>query len=182
MTARSRSVFKLAWYRKSADQGVEVAATNLGPPLMVGNTFGIPTDLPAARALFTRAAPPFAPAKRELGLLKQRGWGEPEDPADGLRLIREAAEHGHASAQRLVEEAYDRGLAVVSTDPREAVSWLQKAAAQGEAVAERDLGLHLKTGNGIPVDPQGALEWFRKAAYKGDGPAKSEVNSVTPNL
>lgn len=170
----------VAWYRKAADQGSDTAATNLGLLLLVGSSFGIETDLAAARAWFMRAAPTYAAAERELGLMKLRGWGEPEDPAGGFQMIRKAAERNDAFAQRLVAEAYDRGLAGVSVDPHEAVLWLQKAAAQGEVVAERELGNHLKTGSGTASDPQGALDWFRKAAEKGDGPAKAEVDGAAP--
>lgn len=170
----------VAWYRKAADQGVNVAATNLGLLLMVGSSFGIDTDLAAARALFAKAAPTYPAAKRELGLMRQRGWGEPEDPAGGLQLIREAAESNDAFSQRLMAEAYDQGLAGLAVDPHEAVMWLQKAAAQGEIVAERELGDHLKTGTGTPRDADGALNWFRKAAEKGDGPAKAEVDKAAP--
>ena len=170
----------LDWYRKAADQGVDQAAVNLGLLLLIGDSLGIATDYAEARRLFERTAPTNAMGQRELGLMRQRGWGEPADPVGGLQLIRKAAERGDAFAQRLVGEAFERGEDGLATDPHEAVLWLGKAALQGETVAQREFGTHLKTGDGIAAPPPAALGGFRKAAAKGDGPAKAEGDAAPP--
>jgi len=44
------------------------------------------------------------------------------------------------------------------------MSWFRKAAGQGEAVAEHNLGCIYLYGRGVPRDDGEALAWFRKAA------------------
>ncbi len=169
----------VAWYRKASDAGSDAAAGNLGLLLLVSQQFGVPTDYDAARKLFERAAPTTPVARRELGLMKLRGWGEPADPIGGMPLIRDAAEHGDAFSQRLVGEAFDKGQNGLAVDPHEAVLWLQKAAAQNDGVAQHRLGLHLKTGNGVPEDQDAATAWFRKAVANGDATAQAELAGET---
>lgn len=169
----------IAWYRKAADQGVDTAASNWGLLLLVGEHFGIATDYDEARKLFEKAAPTVVVARRELGLMKQRGWGEPADPVGGMQMIRAAAERGDAFSQRLVAEALDQGLDGLAIDHHDAFFWMQKAALQNDVVAERELGMHLKKGDGIEPDAVAATIWLKKAADQGDIPAKEELNSGT---
>lgn len=45
---------------------------------------------------------------------------------------------------------------------------IRKAAEQGNADAQRKLGLKYFNGNGVPQDYQKASEWYRKASEQGD--------------
>ena len=166
------------YYRLAAEQGVDVAATNLGILLLGEQIVGLSKDFAEARRLFEKAAPTTPIGTRELGIMKKNGWGEPMDPVGGLQLIRTAAERGDAVAQRIVAFAYDAGDSGLQHDSREAVAWFQKAAVQDDARAQRQLGVHLKTGDGVPADPTAALEWFKKAAAKGDAAAQAEVDAA----
>lgn len=48
----------------------------------------------------------------------------------------------------------------------EAVKWFQKAAEQGDTMAQRNLGLTYTTGTGVTQNHSKAMKWFRKAAEK----------------
>ncbi|MDA8015046.1 MAG: sel1 repeat family protein [Gammaproteobacteria bacterium] len=56
----------------------------------------------------------------------------------------------------------------VATNKQEAVRWWLKAAEQGDAVAQRQLGASYQHGVGVAKDPREAVRWFRKAAEQGD--------------
>jgi TPR repeat protein len=52
----------------------------------------------------------------------------------------------------------------VPQDYAEAVKWFRKAADQGMARAQSDLGFMYADGQGVPQDFAEAVKWFRKAA------------------
>ena len=55
----------------------------------------------------------------------------------------------------------------VSQDDSEAVKWYRKAAEQGDADAQYNLGWMYKNGYGISQDDSEAVKWFRKVAEQG---------------
>jgi hypothetical protein len=55
----------------------------------------------------------------------------------------------------------------VLQDTAEAACWYRKAADQGHAKAQHDLGLLRDAGEGVPQDRAEAARWFRKAAEQG---------------
>ncbi len=52
--------------------------------------------------------------------------------------------------------------------------WLVKAAEQGDAAAQRDLGWCYHEGVGMLLDYAAAVRWYREAAEQGD--AKAQYN------
>lgn len=62
--------------------------------------------------------------------------------------------------------AYDRG------DYEKALMEFSRAAEQGNAAAQFNLGLMYATGQGVPKDEQQAVHWYRKAAEQGDASAQ----------
>ena len=50
---------------------------------------------------------------------------------------------------------------------REAVKWYRKAAEQGDAEAQFNLGAMYYQGHGVPEDYPEAVKWYRAAAEKG---------------
>ncbi len=52
-------------------------------------------------------------------------------------------------------------------DPKEAVKWYRKAADQGHAGAQHNLGWMYANGEGGERDPKEAVKWYRKAADQG---------------
>jgi TPR repeat protein len=73
---------------------------------------------------------------------------------------------------------YENGSGVPK-DPAEAVKWCRKAAEQGYAAAQHNLGVCYLTGTGVAQDAALTLQWFRKAAAQGDEGAAAEVARLT---
>ncbi len=60
-----------------------------------------------------------------------------------------------------------RGLNLVKQLSLNSVNGLYKAAEQGEAVAQNNLGVVYSNGEGVPVDYVEAIKWYRKSVEKG---------------
>ena len=65
-------------------------------------------------------------------------------------------------------------LAVLQPGPAKAqdIEQLRKAAEQGNATAQGNLGLMYNNGEGLPQDYQEAVIWYRKAAEQGNASAQ----------
>ena len=61
---------------------------------------------------------------------------------------------------------YENGTGV-PRDATEAVNWYRKAADQGLAVAQSQLGAMYGAGIGVPQDDAEAMKWTSKAADQG---------------
>ena len=66
---------------------------------------------------------------------------------------------------------YSIGLGVPQ-DSKQAVTWFRKAAEQGDASAQYNLGLMYDKGRGVAQDDKQAVAWYRKAAEQGDAMAQ----------
>ena len=55
----------------------------------------------------------------------------------------------------------------VRQDDAQAVQWYRKAAEQGDAKAQSNLGLMYYNGQGVRQDYIQAVQWYRKAAEQG---------------
>jgi len=55
--------------------------------------------------------------------------------------------------------------------------WYQKAATQGNATAQYNLGFMYATGEGIPIDDSKAIEWYQKAAVQGNADAQTNLGA-----
>ena len=72
---------------------------------------------------------------------------------------------------------YELGRGVVK-DELQALSWFRKAADQGEAVGQLNLGHMYASGRGVLKDPQQAMFLYRKAADRGLTPAQVSVAAM----
>jgi TPR repeat protein len=78
-----------------------------------------------------------------------------------------------SSAFADAEEDFDRGWAAYTKgDYPQAVKWFRKAAEQGNAFAQFNLGQIYTQGKGVPQDYAEAVKWWRKAAEQGNAPAQ----------
>ena len=66
----------------------------------------------------------------------------------------------------LLGEAYRNGRGVPE-DYKEAAKWFTKAAEQGDADAQYNLGIMYDNGRGVPKDDKEAVKWYRKSAEQG---------------
>jgi TPR repeat protein len=69
---------------------------------------------------------------------------------------------------------YRRGEGVVQ-DKKEAVKWYRKAAEQGFAVAQSNLGVMYDLGQGVVQDYKEAVKWYRKSAEQGNAKAQNNL-------
>jgi TPR repeat protein len=72
---------------------------------------------------------------------------------------------------------YQEG-AGMAQDNAHALEWYSKAAQQGLAAAEDNLGLMYYKGLGTPQDYAQALIWFSKAAQEGSATAQSNLGCM----
>ena len=52
------------------------------------------------------------------------------------------------------------------------MKWFRKAAEQGDADAQFNLGVMYRNGQGVKQDDFEAVKWYRKAAEQGDAKAQ----------
>ena len=74
---------------------------------------------------------------------------------------------------------YYHGLGV-KKDYKEAARWVRKAADQGDAQAQYNLGTICETGRGVKQELEEALAWYIKAAKQGHKGAIKRVNRLAP--
>jgi len=99
-----------------------------------------------------------------LGVMHYRGEnGMKKDAAEGLRLIRLAADQGDPEAQRDMGKAWEFGW-TGKEDLREALAWYQKSADNGDGDSQWRIGMAYVNGDERKADPVQAVEWFRRSA------------------
>jgi len=69
----------------------------------------------------------------------------------------------------------------VPQDHAEALKWYRRAAEQGDAAAQYNLGQMYRTGQGVPQDHAEALKWYRRAAEQGDADAQHNLGFMYRN-
>ena len=69
----------------------------------------------------------------------------------------------------------------VTQDYTEALRWYRKAAAQGYAAAQNNLGFMYDNGRGVPQDYTEAVRWYSKAAAQGLAAAQSNLGFMYDN-
>ena len=66
----------------------------------------------------------------------------------------------------------------VPQDDAKAVTWYKKAAQQGLAEAQNNLGVMYNNGQGVPQDHATAVTWFTKAAEQGLAEAQFNLGNM----
>ena len=126
---------------------------------------GVANDVKRAFAFAAAgAALGCAHSKGALGRCYVGGYGVAEDEARGLALGRESEAAGSCFGQFVVGVCYDFGCGGVAQDDAEAVRLYSLAAAQGVAIAQKNLGLMFEYGDGIAQDRAEAIRLYRLAA------------------
>jgi hypothetical protein len=88
--------------------------------------------------------------------------------------VQQRVDANDPAAQTALASCYDLGMHV-KPDGKESIGWLTKAANQGYAPAEYELGRIYLYGRGIEADYAQALLWERKAAEQGDPRAQRDL-------
>ena len=116
-------------------------------------------------------------AQRQLAFAYLQGRGVERDEAEGIRLLRTAAERGDAPARRQLGYHYATGTGVVKNEG-EAVRWFRMAADQHDAFAQYNLAFAYASGRGVAQDPLRAVEWYQRAADQGLADAQCALGAV----
>ena len=120
----------------------------------------------------------YAAAIADLGQAYEFGDGVKRDPAEALRLYKQASEKGFLPAFAAVALIYSNGLAGI-VDHQEAMRWLERGAAAGDPFSHIRLAELSEEGNRIPKDvEQALLHWIiavRLFEKLGEGDSESAI-------
>ena len=94
-----------------------------------------------------------------------------ETKTEWFDFLAQAAERGHKESQMLLGNCYLE----IKKMPGEAVKWYRKAAYQGYAAAQHNLGYCYRYGIGVDKDPVEAVKWYRKAVEQGYAAAQNNL-------
>ncbi|MGH7055219.1 MAG: tetratricopeptide repeat protein [Stellaceae bacterium] len=173
-----------AWYRRAAEAGNAAAMFNVAVLYDLGR--GIPRDSRQAAAWYARAAAKgFARAEYNLAMMYEEGAGVPRSRSRAVELYIRAARHGLSAARaHLARLGYRVAAGARSTDDpamiefqkaerillnrgaagaARAAELLRRAAENGNAPAEYDLGYFYEKGLGVPRDLHQAYLWYWRA-------------------
>lgn len=100
------------------------------------------------------------------------------DYAAALLVLRELAAQDNVKAQTMLGIAYAVGKGVPQND-QTAFFWLEKAAEQGDAGAQFDVGVAYRRGLlGVKQDSGRARFWLEKSAAQGDEDAQRALQEM----
>lgn len=114
------------------------------------------------------------------------GIGDVQAAEEKFKKLLEDAKVGDPAAQNGLGVMYYTGEAisknpsgqVLNNDPELAAGWFLRAAEQGYADAQFNLGLMYANGEGIEKDMAKAVELFKKAAEQGHVDAQNNLGAM----
>jgi TPR repeat protein len=164
---------------------------------------GVQKDYREAEKLYRKAAEQgYTNAEYQLGLIYIRGAGVERSPTLAAKWWRLAADKEYAPAQHSLGHLYASGMGLeteyleapeppaspqekaipgrqsIQGDYVEAAKWWRKAADQGDAPSQCDLGWNYLYGRGVETNYAEAAAWFRKAAERGNVIAEHSLGSL----
>lgn len=92
--------------------------------------------------------------------------------------LQQSAYTGDAKAQYALANIFQKGIGV-QKNPSHAFYWHQRAAQQGNLLAQYNLFLSYLYGDGIETDIGQANKWFAKANLKSSRSSESIVAQLT---
>jgi len=102
---------------------------------------------------------------------------EKDSVAQVVDMMTNAANQGHMLAQStmgFIHNGNELGYEHLR-DYAKAMHWYRKAADQGDAPAQCNLGLMYSKGTGVAQDYNEAMQWYHKAADQGDADAQHNL-------
>lgn len=105
-------------------------------------------------------------AEVKLGTMYATGKGVPRDPVKARSWFRVAAFQGSSPSDIAMNIMFVGDTNMIH-DPT-ALAWLQMTAANGNALAQADLGMMYGAGTGMPRDYSKSLSWLTKSAAQGN--------------
>ncbi|CAN6938078.1 unnamed protein product [Brassica oleracea] len=99
--------------------------------------------------------------------------GQPSDPKEAMKWLKQSAENGYVRAQYQIALCLHQGR-VVQTNLLEATKWYLKAAEGGYVRAMYNISLCYSVGEGLPQNRKLARRWMKRAADHGHSKAQFE--------
>lgn len=159
--------FKL--FQRAADQGSAAAQSNLG--YMYLNGQGMPKNDASALAWFKKAADKGNTTAIEAieAYRKKAALGD----AIAQTNLGVMYSNGHGSIKSYAEimKTYSKNLSTLQ-DLSEALRWFQRAAAQGNSIAQLNIGLMYQKGLGVIQNDSESRKWMLLAAEQGNASAQ----------
>jgi TPR repeat protein len=157
----------VGWVRKAAEQGLAMAQSSLAGLMSRGT--GVDKDEAEGFRWAKKAADQGHPqGEFQLASCYLYGDGVAKDEKQGLALLRKAADRGYAAASlRLGFYILQNDMGKAEADA-EAVRWFHKAAQQGHAEAQVQMGYCCENGRGVQKDREKAILWYREAYANGE--------------
>jgi len=124
-----------------------------------------------AYALFNECASAgSAIAVNAIGVMKQKGWGTPQDEAGSVQWFQKAADMGYAKAYYNLAQIYTKGLGV-EQDFVKSNLYIQKLVDQNDPWGNFQLGYNYYKGLGVEQNYIKAIAYFKVAADKNNANA-----------
>ncbi|KAG0245069.1 hypothetical protein BGW41_004326 [Actinomortierella wolfii] len=121
-------------------------------------------------------------AQMALAVRYDEGQGVEQSVTQAFQCYLRAAEAGHAGAQYCVGQRwFFGGGGAPRQDYSQAAAWFRKAAKQGLASAQAELGFMYRNGIGVEYDTAEALMWYMRAAEKQHPSAQYNVGFMYQN-
>jgi TPR repeat protein len=92
-----------------------------------------------------------------------------------IDLLKSRAQSGNAVDQYLLGYLYLTPNTHIDVDPKSAIIWLNRAAAQDHADAMVLLGDVYRTGRGADIDLKQSFKWYQQAALTGNRTAMNHL-------
>ena len=157
-----------------AEQGDPVAQNLIGVMNKTGQ--GMPIDYKAAFTWYSKSAEQWnAFAQNNLGVMYEYGLGVSADIDKAMEFYRLSANNNCAAAKHNLGHIY-----AGRKDYAEALAWYRRAAEQGFADSQLNIGLMYEYGLGVNKDLNIALSWY-KAAMSGETETPRIHDSATMN-
>lgn len=93
-------------------------------------------------------------------------------------MLSNAAERGNDGAQLLLAFEYLHGDTARAKDEKLAAYWFERAALQGNVVAQKMLGDLYEQGRGVPENLKVSADWRTKAALRGNTDAQLNLGKM----
>lgn len=157
------------WLRTAAEAGNSFGQAQYGLSLVA-------TDAVAAASYLIPAADAGeVTAQGMMGTLYAMGEGVDRDDAAAIRYLKAASDQGEAGSTGLLAGMY---LTNRGGTEAEGYELLRQAAEAGDPDSQRNYGLSLVQGSGVPKDEAAGAAMVRRAAYAGNNPARTLLGHI----
>ena len=154
------------WILETANQGLPESQNLLGTMYLKGKE--VNKDYEKAFYWFIKSAKGGSDqALYNIGSMYYNGYGTKQDYVKAFEYYRKAASYGNKDAQNEILNIEEKDI-----------NWHIKAANQGLAPAQYNLGLMYANGQGVAQSYAKAFEWYSKAAAQGNASAQNNLATM----